>query len=236
MGRTSGVILEMGDGVIHTVPIFEGYASTSAIHRMDFAGRDLTDCLIQLLAERGYAFTTTVGREIVRDIKEKLGYVALNYDEELQKSPSSHGIEKIYTLPDGQQITIGNERFRCAEALFAPRQFGYDEPSVAQMLYSTIMKGEIDTRKDFYCNCLLAGGRVKSSIPLGHDALLLRRNEQVRGTPRTTDQRNDITDLAERPSASGLLAGSRPFGLGRWLHSRFTINIPDHVDFEGTVQ
>ena len=154
MGRTSGVILEMGDGVIHTVPIFEGYASTSAIHRIDFAGRDLTDCLIQLLAERGYAFTTTVGREIVRDIKEKLGYVALNYDEELQKSPSSHGIEKIYTLPDGQQITIGNERFRCAEALFAPRQFGYDEPSVAQMLYSTIMKvkltpGKISTATAF---------------------------------------------------------------------------------------
>ena len=129
-----------------------------AIRRMDFAGRDVTDCLIQLLAERGYAFTTTVGREIVRDIKEQLGYVALDYEQELKISSSSRRAEKTYKLPDGQVITIGNERFRCAEALFAPRKFGYDEPGVVDLLQSALMKCDVDIQRDLYYNIILAGG------------------------------------------------------------------------------
>jgi hypothetical protein len=117
---------------VHVVPVYEGFAVRHGVRRLDLGGRDVTDFLIKDLMERGYAFTTIAEREIARDIKERLGYVALDFEKEVVKAEEKRG-DKGYELPDGQVILVGSERVRAPEVLFRPALAGMEAMGIHEL-------------------------------------------------------------------------------------------------------
>ncbi|XP_028295953.1 uncharacterized protein LOC114457963 isoform X5 [Gouania willdenowi] len=158
-GRTTGVVFDSGDGVSYSVPVFEGYSLPHAVQRFPMAGVDVTMHLKKLLQEQGVSMRTTAEQEIVREMKEKCCYVALDYQEEL-KGGTSSSRETHYTMPDGQIVTLGTERFRAPEILFKPELIGRDHYGLHVGIFKSILGSDIDLRRCFLGNLVLSGGNT----------------------------------------------------------------------------
>lgn len=150
-GRTTGIVLDSGEGVTHTIPIYDGYGLPHCINRLDLAGRDLNVLLAKLLAQEGTCMTTTTDQHHCRLIKEQHCYVALDPTAEFADSVS-------YKLEAGREISLTDERWKCPEALFSPAMMGVEGYGVAGLVWESIEKCDIDLRRKLLSNVVLSGG------------------------------------------------------------------------------
>jgi actin len=157
-GRTTGLVVDSGDGVTHVVVVFDGYSIKHATARMDIAGRTLTEYLQKHLAEDGYNFASSAEKEVAKNIKEKLCYVALDFQEESKAFMNNVDKKVEYDLPDGQKIRVGDVLIRTPECLFQPHMLGLDVPSIQKTIYNSIQKSDLDLRRDLFENITLSGG------------------------------------------------------------------------------
>jgi actin beta/gamma 1 len=168
-GKITGIVIESGDSVTHTVPFYKGHMIARAVLRLDMGGRDVTSYMMKILTERGYplallaplapSLASTVERGVVRDIKERLCYVAGDFDVEMRSAAVSSDLQH-YELPDGTVVTIGSERFLCPEALFKPALIGLEQEGIHQTAYNSIVKCDVKIHNELYGNAVLAGGNT----------------------------------------------------------------------------
>jgi len=157
-GRTTGVVLDAGDGVTHAVPVYEGFAMSHAVMRSDIAGRDVTEHLMLQLRRAGHIFHTSAEKEVVRTIKETECYVAYNPQKEEHQEHEKTSATHPFKLPDGTSIHIGPERFRAPEILFHPNIIGSEYHGIHELLAYSINRSDLDLRKTLFSQIVLSGG------------------------------------------------------------------------------
>ena len=169
-GRTDGVVVDSGDGVTHVVPVFEGYTLPNAVRRLDLAGRDLTEWMMELLnqEQKKRVFSTSADREMAREIKEKACYVSMDYEKELEEYLEHEGsggeggsggdhLTQV-KLPDGTTFSVGKAKFCCPELLFSPDIAEKECKSVQQTVLDSVKLCPIDCRRTLFNNIVCSGG------------------------------------------------------------------------------
>ncbi|XP_032661669.2 actin-like protein 9 [Chelonoidis abingdonii] len=155
-GKISGLVVDTGYAVTHTVPVLEGYNLPHAIQRMDIAGSHLTSFLLQLLRDTGHVFNERM-MHIVEDIKHKFCYVAADFESECNLPKKEYMVD--FQLPDGQIISLGKERFQCPERLFNPPNMpGVSLVGIHGMAQRSLKKVPKEARRDMHQNVFLCGG------------------------------------------------------------------------------
>lgn len=158
-GLNTGFVVDAGDGVTHLVPVTEGFVEPALVQRVNLAGRHVTDNFMKLLASQGHSLNSTADFETVREMKQRLCYVALDLNAEKKLAAETTLVGRQYTLPDSRVIRIGSERFLGPEVMFSPELFGAGEgPGLAGNVFNTIRKSDLHVQKGYFGHIVLSGG------------------------------------------------------------------------------
>ena len=151
-GRTSGLVLDVGEGLTQAMPVYNGFMMPHAVVRSDLAGKDVTEALLFQLRRSGLSLVTTAERQIAREIKDATCFVSLN------SAKDDVAANQPYRLPDGRIVDMSFERHRATEVLFNPLTMGMEVRAVHEALTDAIFKSDVDLRRDLLGSIVLAGG------------------------------------------------------------------------------
>ena len=138
----------LGHSTSYAYPIYEGFEFPHAVKKVEIAGKDLTDFLLDISEQQD---------DTARLVKERVCYVALDFEAEMDKDVET--IETKYELPDGKSLTVGQNRFKCPEALFKPSLLSEgsteDNSAIHKTVFNSIMECGMDIRSGHYLNFFL---------------------------------------------------------------------------------
>ena len=152
-GRINAIVIDFGLTSVRVAILINGAILDGSLIQINVGGRDVTDYQMKLMTERGYSFTTTAERDIVRDIKEKLGYAVSDIKDALGNFKKT-----TYAMPDGQCVTLGSECFRMNEVFFAPSIIGKDCLSLQNAVAVAISRVSPSLRSNLLANIIFSGG------------------------------------------------------------------------------
>lgn len=154
-GRTTCLAIT-GQAATDAVAVYEGYALPHSRTGLLVGRVDVAQLAMKLIGDRIGQALPSSAREGVWQLLEQHGYVALNYDAELQKAQNTSEFDVSVELPGGQTATLGMERFAALEALFKASLAG-GEGSLQKAVYDAIMLCDVDVRGQLYANIVPAG-------------------------------------------------------------------------------
>lgn len=161
-GRTTGIVIDSGASKTHIGPVWEGYCYQHFLQRIDFGGDGVTQQLAKQLRKEGYPFSTPADYRQAERIKSELCYLASNAEKELAYCKESRSLERMFSLPDGQEIYLNANRFMIPEVLFSPTALECPVPTRGwhEIVQSCIEQCDPAVRSEMYGNVILAGGNT----------------------------------------------------------------------------
>lgn len=128
-GATTGVIVDIGQRC-DVIPLDSGYMIERGVGKLRIGGNEVTEALARMMSEQGHRFFSPVEQYIGRYVKERIAFVAPDYqgglnDEELGKIEARIVDARRFAVPDGSKsFEFKGPRFRCTEGLFQPCLWG----------------------------------------------------------------------------------------------------------------